>query len=322
MSMIMLNTRVLFEEPPLGITEVISQTIQILLTHWRPLLSLSLMQFGMAFATGLVLSVVTFIVAGSYVAGVAAIMQQGTYGGEDFGRHLFDRSVGISGASRLLQNYYFGNYNNNDNKNYYYGAEGDVYQMDDLFLNGLNLSATFIVILLLITVVWVVFLALVASIFAGSYSHALAEIYAGGIPCAKRSFGKGVERMWAVYCYQIFLSLVIIGAAVIFVVLPVYLEVSYPSAARMLITILSVFVYIMFAAMLSALMTAAIPSIVVENKSSMEGFQRSIHLCKNFIWFVFCSQFCFEIGLVLTLVLINQVLEHLPSFLGWLVISL
>lgn len=302
----MLNTRVLFEEPPQGITEVISQTIQILLTHWRPLLSLSLMQFGMAFATGLVLSVVTFIVAGSYVTGVAAIMQQGTYGGEDFGRHLlFDRSVGISGASRLLQNY-----------NYYYGAEGDVYQMDDLNLNGLYLSATFIIILLLITVVWVVFLALVASVFAGSYSYALAEIYAGGIPCAKRSFGKGVERMWAVYCYQVFLSLIITGAAVILVVLPVYLEVSYPSATRMLITILSVFVYIMSAALLSALMTAAIPSIVVENKSSMEGFQRSIHLCKNFIWFVFCSQFCFQIGLVLTLVLINQVLEHLPSFLG------
>lgn len=304
----MFSTRVLFEDPPQGIIQVIHQTFQILRMHWRPLLSLSALQFGMIFVTGLALFLVTLIAAGSYVASVAAIMQQGTHNYNT--RHLIDHAVGISGASRLLGNYYGYNYN------YYTG--GDAYQTDDFGDNGaaVFLSAAFIGIVLLITVVWAVVFSLVSSIFAGAFSYTIAEIYAGGIPCAKKSFGKGVERMWAVYCYQLFLSLILIIALVLFVVLPVAIEVSHPSAAAMVITIFSTLAFFVMMVLLSTFMTAAIPSIVVENKSAMEGFKRSYGLCKNFFGFIFCSQFCFNMGLFLIVVLINMILDHLPAFFG------
>eukprot|EP00557_Chaetoceros_sp_GSL56_P013112 CAMPEP_0176482916 /NCGR_PEP_ID=MMETSP0200_2-20121128/3639_1 /TAXON_ID=947934 /ORGANISM="Chaetoceros sp., Strain GSL56" /LENGTH=386 /DNA_ID=CAMNT_0017879281 /DNA_START=226 /DNA_END=1386 /DNA_ORIENTATION=+ len=302
------STRALYEEPPQGVIQVFQQLFQLLRMHWRPLLSLSALQFGMLFVTGIVLFLVTLVVAGTYITSVAALMQPGTY--STIGRHLIDHSVGISGASRLLQSYY-------EYKDDYYTGGGDTnYTGDGNPDTAVFLTATFIVTILLIAVLWVVAFSLVISIFAGSFSHVLAEIYAGGIPCPTRSFAKGMERKWAVYCYQLFISLIITGAVALFVALPSALEITHPSVADMVIMIISILIFIVLIVLLGVFMTASIPSIVVENKSPIQGFKRSYQLCKNFVGFIFCSQICFQIVLVIVSILINMILDDLPAFFG------
>jgi hypothetical protein len=168
-------------------------------------------------------------------------------------------------------------------------------------------------------------LSFVDSIFAGSFSHALAEIYAGEIPCAKRAFAKGVERKWDVYCYKLFLYLIIAVAIALFAILSGSLDISYSSPAEVVSTVVPALILNICMTLLATLMTAAIPSIIVENKSPIQALKRSYHLCKNFVGFIFCSQFCFQIGLLIATILIYLILDDLPVLLrmiGRLVVNL
>lgn len=364
------NSRVLFEEPPRGVIQVIQQTFQIFITHWKPLAVLSFYQylsFVVAFA---ILLLLTFIMAASYVTAAASVMQQNggfTYGGADVqddaaaaiygygngGSRSLSLAVVVDSANKivlwamgmgmgmhgggggvvgdhgafsrarlLVQNYYGDYYNDADTT-----TTNGIPYYDPLA----NLGAGVIVAWIFIVFIWIVALSIVGSIFAGSFTHAVAEVYAGGgsLISAKRSLQKGIERMWAVYCYQIVFSCIIMIALVLMVVLPWMMELEnmmtneknaadppFPSASNILVMVLCVVMFGIFVAVLTAFTSATIPSIVVERNSPMQGVRRSFHLCKQFVCFIFCSNICFQLVFFVGMSLVNYILNRLPAILG------
>ena len=234
----------------------------------------------------IVLGGFTFLVSAKYIAAaLSAILQKIM---PTYTRHLLDYSVGISGASRFLGEDYY----------------------DDLP----QINAKFIAALIALIVFWVVVLALVSSIFAGAFYHALAKIYTGIAPCPKQSIRHGLGEMWSVYFFYLLISLLIGLILFVTIVAPIGFQAwKNPDDPHFGAIILGSFLFYIFVGLLCTVMVAAITAIVVEGKSAVQAFHRSLNLCKNFKCFIFCSILCYILVLIISMMLINMKLDQLPA---------
>ena len=308
----------LFENAPVGIDGVLGQICQIFVTHWKPLVMITGLQlvafigasivlggFTFAFISAFaVLGGFDFLVSAKYSVAIIAIVQIMS----NNTRHLLDYSVGISGASRFLSASRF------LDEDYYVDlSESEAKYYADLSEN----EAKFIAAMIALIVLWVVMLAFVSSIFAGAFYHALAEIYTGITPSPNKSIRHGLDKMWNVYFFQLLISLLIGLIMFVTLVAPIgFLAWKNPDDSHFEAIILGFVLFITFMVLLSTVMVAAIPAIVVEGKLAIQAFHRSLNLCKSFICFIYCSQICYTLVLMISMVLINLILDQLPAILG------
>jgi hypothetical protein len=307
----------LFENAPVGIDGVLGQICQIFVTHWKPLVMITGLQlvafigasivlggFTFAFISAFaVLGGFDFLVSAKYSVAIIAIVQIMS----NNTRHLLDYSVGISGASRFLSASRF------LDEDYY----ADLSESEAKYYADLSESeAKFIAAMIALIVLWVVVLSLVSSIFAGAFYHALAEIYTGIAPSPNKSIRHGLDKMWNVYFFQLLISLLIGLSLFVTLVATIGFLLAWKPAAFLETIILGFVLYITFMVLLSTVMVAAIPAIVVEGKSAVQAFHRSLNLCKSFICFIYCSQICYALVLIISMVLINLILDQLPAILG------
>ena len=294
----------LFENAPVGIDGVLGQICQIFVTHWKPLVMITGLQlvafigasivlggFTFAFISAFaVLGGFDFLVSAKYSVAIIAIVQIMS----NNTRHLLDYSVGISGASRFLS--------------------ASRFLDEDYYADLSEIGAKFIAAMIALIVLWVVVLSLVSSIFAGAFYHALAEIYTGITPSPNKSIRHGLDKMWNVYFFQLLVSLLIGLSLFVTLVSTIGFLLAWRPAFETII--LGFVLYITFMVLLSTVMVAAIPAIVVEGKSAVQAFHRSLNLCKSFICFIYCSQICYALVLMISMVLINLILDQLPAILG------
>lgn len=297
----------LFTNVPTGIVDIISHVGKIFVAHWQPLFALAGVQILSFIGAFIVLSIFSVLIAGSYIATIYSALSKANYylykyynGGNN--RNLMDYSVdysvGFSGASRLIERTRSLGYN--------YGNYYD-------YLPALD--AKFIATLVVLYLAWFVVMSLVGSIYAGAFSHAIAEIYSGSTPTVRTSVKRGVNKMRQVFIFQVLYGLLITGFLLVTVVAPfVYDAIS--GVHHYLLIVLGTIGFILLTCILAAALTAAVPSIIVEGKSGVEALKRSLSLCKEYMGLILCTQLCFHVGLAIVMSVINAFLQYLPSFLS------
>ena len=301
-----------FADPPRGVIEVFSTVFIIAKEHWKTLGLIAIFQLLSMIAAILVLSLVTALTSATYVMSLVNTIKSlggdmnGDYG-NGLSRTLFDYSTGIHGASRLLQ---------------YEDYDGfDFDNMDDGFAT--LFSAKTVMVLLSIYFLWVLVLSLVTSVYVGTYFHTLGNIYTGGFPSVRESMSRGMSQMWSVYFFSLMYSLIVTLFFLLMVALP--FKMNWPEFQNVGMIGLGVILFIISMVLLGSLMAAATPSIVVERKSAIQAFGRSMDLCKSFICFIFCTQFSYVVTLIVVSLIFNMMFNHLPgalAFIGHLFVNL
>lgn len=292
----------LFENPPHGVIDVFSTACTIAKENWKTLGLIAIFQLLSLIGAALVLGLITFLVAATYIMTLIGAINKITGGdiGGFGGRSLLDYSVGVHGASRLLDEY-----GNND--------FGD---MDDDFAN--LFSADTIFVILGLWFLWMFVLSLITSLYAGTFYHALASIYTGGFPSVRESMGRGVARMWSVYFFSLLYTLSLTGLFILMVGLPIKAGSSGGIAFGLILFFITMVIF-------GSLMTAAPSAIVVERVRVLQAFGRSFDLCKSFLCFVFCTQFCFLVTVTVLSILFNMLFDQLPhafAFIGHLLVNI
>lgn len=301
----------LFENPATGIDGILRQVWQIFAAHWPSLITITFLQIVSFAGTFLVLGLFTYVVAASYIVKVVkSIMDSMPDGTSDQwgpSRHLLDYSVGISGASRFL-------ISSDGGVPYIPPEDGSGDNTDPN--NMPEISAGFVIGTILLVLLWTVVLSLVSSTFAGAMNHAIAQIYTGCKPLPFESVKRGYAKKWNVYFYQLILSITVI--ALTFITLgaaPAMMYAGTMSVDDFGAIALGVVIYLISMVLIGTLTVAAIPAIVVEGKSALGGFLRSLGLCKKFICFIFCTELCFNFLAFIAMILFNLILSRL-GFLG------
>lgn len=292
----------LFLNPPLSIGDVFTAAFSICKEHWKTLGLISIFQLLSLAGTVIVLSNITRVVAGSYIAILMLVINSITGGefggGNDFNRVLMEYTTGIHGAHRLLD----ANYDNLD--------------FDDDITNVIMTDT--IVVLVSIVVVWAVTLSLVSSLFMGAFYHALGNIYTGGFPSIRDSMSHGKAYMWSVYCYQLYCLAFFIVLGILMIALPI-------ASLKPGVILLGFLLFIISIALTSSLMTGAVPSIIIEHKSATQAIVRSLDLCKGFLCFIFCTQFSYMVTVIVLSILFNLFFNHLPgilAFVGHIIVNI
>jgi len=221
------------------------------------------------------------------IASAVSNMQPSNMGN---GRHLVEYMVG-SGTTRVLDNMDGGG---NDNQNFY----------DIMIEYGPQ-----IVVLIVIAMIS---LSSVMCTFVGAMAHTAAEAYSGDTPEACKSIRFGWSHKLQIYIFQI------ITLFVLFVVLVCSIFVGIASANGFVcfLIMLAVLAFIIF---FGTVMVAVIPAIIVEGKSSIDAIRRSYDLCQGEFWFIFCTNFCIQLSLIVLLIAIHTILKILPDVIAILV---
>jgi len=294
-----------FADPPCGVIGVFSTVFNIAKEHWKTLGLIAALQLLSVVATVLILFLVSMLLAATYIMSlVNAIKSMGGGMNDDYGggfgrRNLIDYSVGFHGASRLL-----------DGQDYY-----DNFQMDDDLANLFATETIFV--LLAIYLLWMTVLSLVSSLYFGTFMHALANIYTGGFPSVNESMGRGMTQMWNVFFFQVLHTLIISAFFLLMVALP--FKSNWPAI------FFGFVLFIVSVALTNSLLAGGSPSIVVERKSALKAFGRSIELCKSFVGFIFCTQFSYIVTIIVLSILFNMMFNHLPgalAFIGHLFVNI
>jgi len=288
----------LFDNASLGIDCVLEQGCQIFAAHWKPLVIITFLRILSISGTFFILALFTFHVTSAYiqqklVSSIAEIMPNNS-------RYLLDYSVGVSGASRLLLN---GNYYT-DNQN---GADDS------------DIDAKFIIIVMALVVLWTFAISLVISIFDGAMYHALAQIYAGSAPSPIKSVERGFAKKWNVYGFKLLYSCAIIGLMAVYIGVIIGLASVQASFSVRIRVSIALFVVLMIPrVLLSAICVAVIPAIVVEGKSAVQGFKRSLILSKKFICFILCSELSYRVVFWIAAIVLDLILGFNGFLFGFL----
>jgi len=157
-------------------------------------------------------------------------------------------------------------------------------------------------------------LSFVGSIFTGAFCHAVAEIYTGITPSPVNSVRKGIEKIKKVYLFQ----LILFSFVLLLILFTVVAPICIPDT-NFLVTFLGLLSCWVAMISIPTLLVAGIPTIIVEGKEPVEALKRSFHLCKDFFFFIYCSQFCFHIVLVIVVVMIKFILSQLGYV--WIIIG-
>jgi hypothetical protein len=285
----------LFENPPMGVDGVLAQGYQIFAAHWMPLVKITCLRILAISGTMAILAGFSFAVSMPYIMILVNAIKNNMPANS---RYLLDYSVGVCGASRLLdEDYYPYSYYTDD-------------QIGDDALP--KIAAKVIITIISLVVLWVVVLSLVTSTFDGAMYHALAQIYAGGAPTPINSVKHGFAKKWSVYGFKLLSSFAIMGLTLVFLGLAYLFQASFD------LIFASYLVYVICLVLLSIVCVAAIPAIVVEGISAVQGFKRSFILCKKFICFIFCSELCYQVIFLIAVIILNLIFGQLGNFLDFL----
>lgn len=298
----MLHPTQLFDEVPTDLLSVLSTVFLIFKAHWKPLFKLTAIQTLVLLGVALVLGLTTFGLFATYILALMTALQNNVSSG-GYGRYLLDYSVGISGASRLLEDYYSDEYYKED--------------LPDAFD-----PITFVFVVIGIYVVWLIVLSLVSSIFSGAFIHTVADIYAGNEPVLSKSIRHGRDRMWSLYCYQVLVGIILIIIGVVCLGLPTHSIIksvienpeNVPPINSFVIGCVAFFCIMV---VIAVALAAAAPAIVIEGKTAVGAFQRSWSLCKRNMCFIFTSQFCYQLLSFIISIVLNVWLSDMPAFFGF-----
>jgi len=304
-----MDSTLLFTNPPTGVGMVISTIFSIFTSYWKPLLLLSVIQILTTVVVTAVLALISYGFLAAYIGPTMTAVLQHTKG---YGRHLMDFSAG-SRISRLLwgSNPYYG-YNDDTVVN-----EGSY--LDYTFNDGTPelFDAKFIAILVTVCIIWILVLSIIGSLFTSAFIHTMAEIYVGNSPGLGKSIAYARTKMWSVSCFLVLYHLAILVLAFLIVGIPILADMPDFKNAGVIVLLGIIFVTLLVT-MFSSTMVAAVPSIVIENRSFLGAFSRSWNLCKQSICFIFCTVFSFNCLVIILSILINIVL----GFIGPTVVNL
>lgn len=300
-----MNSAELFATSPIGTGEALGHVCQIFSGHWKPLLTLAGIQILSFMGTIIVLGLLSLLVAAPYINSVINAFNNN--------RFLLDYFVGVSGASRLLDvsSRRLGN-------SYWYYAQNYYGYLPSLG----GWKYTIAVTLLFIT--WIVVVSLVGSIFLGAFCHMVAEVYAGLAPSADRSIKEGKKKMKNIFIFQLLRGLIVTVLLLIMLV-PLLIMLGAAISLFGVNGLLALGIVLIPTFAIQVAMTAAVPSIVVEDSSAIVAAKRSLNLCKSSMGFVFCTSLCFEIGMLVIFGVTDAVLMLFPDvlvFLGHLIMQL
>lgn len=320
----MFDSANLFASVPVTVFDVIRDVYSIFSEHWRPLVVLTGYSFVAYVGTFFALLIATFVIGAEEVALLKQagqmMNQHNGYGG--YVRYLVDSSTGIFGTSRFLDYYS------------YYGDDGagsyTYYANPKINWGIFALTSIFIYI------IWILAISFVGSVFVGAIVHAIAEVYAGNVPVVQNSLQRGWAQKWTVFGYQFIVGVSSFVLFMVAFVLPVVWDVRHvyyeadgdPDEMNpfefVSVVLLAGTVFVVGITIISSLLVAAVPSIICEQKSTMEAFKRSYQLCKNYICFIIGSYFTYQLTLVGITIIFNLVLSILPgaiSVIGHLLVN-
>lgn len=313
----MVNSTTLFHNIPTSIFQVISTVFSIFGSEWKTLILFTAMYLISVGAIAFVLGVFLFICFSTELMNLAALfaMRAGAARGGGM-RQLLDYSSGVSGASRLLSGVSRGLEQYYD----YGGDDGTAIPNFDV----VKLVAT----LVFVFIIMMVAISFAASVFTGSQTHAVGEIYAGNTPDFRTSFERGWARKWTVLAYQILYGILSFSIFMVTFIIPFLFEVKHdideaggdPNninpmdliSGALLFGIITVIIFVV----LSSLLAASIPAMIVENKSALQAFKRSYELCKGYICFIFCTMCCCNVLLAFVMQIANILSSKLPAFIA------
>merc|ERR1712165_189539 len=115
---------------------------------------------------------------------------------------------------------------------------------------------------------WIVTISLISSIFQGAYTHTIAEIYAGGTSSVNKSIRYGMNKMCSLFLYQFLVFLIFTALALVTLVPATFLALGDDSEVPNFgIIFLGGVIFVVILCIVCSALAAAIPAIVVENKT-------------------------------------------------------
>jgi hypothetical protein len=313
----MVDSTTLFHNVPTSIFQVISTVFSIFQSEWKTLILFTSMYLVSIATIAILLGVFLFICFSTELMNLAALfaMKAGEAGGGGV-RQLLDYSSGVSGASRLLSGV-------SRAMEGYYDYDGD-----DGTANPNFDVIKFVATLLFVFITMMVVISFAASVFVGSQTHAVGEIYAGNTPDFQTSFERGWARKWTVLAYQILHGILSFSIFMVTFIIPFLFEVKHdideaggdPNNINPMNLLPGAFLFgvitVIIFVVLSSLLAASLPAMIVENKSALQAFKRSYELCKGYICFIFCAMFCYNVLLAIAMQIVNILLSKLPAFIA------
>lgn len=275
----------------MSIDHVFRVVFQVLFANFKPLISIALLQLlSILVATMCLYGISALLFAETLIKIMANLPNTDSDSG-GFGRGLFiDYAVGVSGTSRLLEQYY--EEDQNMEQNY-----GDV----DAIASAVFSMALEIFMLVLM---WMIVISLVASTFSGAITHNIADFYAGGSPTVSKSIQFGWSKKWSVFCFMMALGTAVCLGYIFIALFTVIL------VGGGLGSFLFMIFFISFLVVVSAVAVGGIPALVVEGLSPISAMTRSWDLCKPHICYIFCTNFLFHILQLLATLVINLIVSN------------
>lgn len=271
-------------------------TLKIFSANWKPLLTIALLQILSFVGVSIVLMIVFSFMFIGLVKELASNLPY-----DYTARHLIAHTVG-SGASRALENYA-------DQMENVMGDDEVAASIITLFTNYTKEMAIMVIISLFVY-------AFVSGVFNGAMYHAVAEVYAGSEPTARKSINHGWERKWQIYLYNliVFFIFVLIFGSVFGGAFYTFMGVdgNFDNDTGIILMMLVTIVSMTIVSFVCVRLVATVPVIVVENKTATAAFGRSWNLCKGSFCYIFCS----ILGYHLTYGIAMRILSYLPGFLA------
>lgn len=304
----MLQSSELFSIGPQNFIEVLSLVFKIYGAEWKPLTGLAVLFLLTYVGVAVVVEVIAaalFLGEVSYLVTMASQLKSGGLGMASAGGNLRNLAIEYyEKSSRMLSEGYYPKY--------------DPYY-------GINIGAMVISMVLILLSVALV-LSFITSVFGGAFVHAVGEIYAGNTPIVKNSLQRGWMRKWSVFGYHILLGLLDFLILLVTFFLPLYIDFRHLETEMEetgSIKQSEVFFPMIIAGIFSAiilgiiviLLTAAVPAIMIENKSIIASFKRSFELCKENLCLIFLTMFVFFILQQVTAWIVRLIFGSLSAFL-------
>jgi len=284
--------------------EIYGHAFQIFAAHWKTFMGLGALQVLVTTGTMLFFIVVGFVILLSRGFNLTDIQPIGFASDQPYvGRLLLDRTIGISGASHLLAPHasrLLGAVDSILDDDIFSILDDDAYSIlddDELFSpdneeypHGMVGFLSWIPALPFQFIIPLFFLAILAlyaftASFTGGLIRATAEAYAGASPKICSSLRHGWNAKLRIFCYYTLLSFGLMLPFLLIVLLPFFLTESLALMVSLMIGYTILYVVVI------STMTAALPSIVIENVSMTGAFKRSWDLCKDSMCTIFCKIF-------------------------------
>ena len=319
----MSSSTFLFENSSIGIDGVLRQVRKIFTGHWMPLMTITALKIITFSITSGILGLFTFLLFFKYIDGLVKAITHGMDGMPNSMNANSLRDYYSSGASVVN-----GKLRSLSGGKPYVPPEGDDFFEPFVPHNNITpdivpekIDVYFVIVVIGLVIVWTVVLSLVLSTFAGAMYHSIAQIYAGDSPSPFQAIKRGYAKKYKIYGFINCLAFTFILITFLTVALPGMILSKTQDISTIFGT--SALMYMIYFAAVFILCTAtiaAIPAIVVEDKTSFEAFERSVNLCRRYICFIFCTNVCYRIAMAFGLLIISFICALLGPLGGLILV--